>query len=66
MVEMTGFEPAASCSQSMRATNCATSRNYIVLLSAYLLYQMILSLSSEFFTFFEKIFHILKKCVILK
>ena len=24
MVEVTGFEPAASCSQSRRATNCAT------------------------------------------
>ena len=23
---MTGFEPATSCSQSRRATNCATSR----------------------------------------
>ena len=27
MVGMTGFEPATSCSQSTRATNCATSRN---------------------------------------
>ena len=26
LVEMTGFEPAASCSQSKRATNCATPR----------------------------------------
>ena len=26
MVGMTGFEPATSCSQSTRATNCATSR----------------------------------------
>jgi hypothetical protein len=26
MVEMTGLEPAASCSQSRRATSCATSR----------------------------------------
>ena len=24
LVRVTGFEPAASCSQSMRATNCAT------------------------------------------
>ena len=24
MVRVTGFEPAASCSQSRRATNCAT------------------------------------------
>ncbi len=28
LVGMTGFEPATSCSQSKRATNCATSRNY--------------------------------------
>ena len=28
LVGMTGFEPATSCSQSRRATNCATSRNY--------------------------------------
>ena len=27
LVGMTGFEPATSCSQSTRATNCATSRN---------------------------------------
>ena len=26
MVEVTGLEPAASCSQSRRATNCATPR----------------------------------------
>ena len=26
MVEVTGLEPAASCSQSKRATNCATPR----------------------------------------
>jgi hypothetical protein len=26
MVGVTGFEPAASCSQSRRATNCATPR----------------------------------------
>ena len=26
LVGMTGFEPATSCSQSTRATNCATSR----------------------------------------
>ena len=26
LVGMTGFEPATSCSQSKRATNCATSR----------------------------------------
>lgn len=26
LVEMTGLEPAASCSQSMHATNCVTSR----------------------------------------
>ena len=26
LVGMTGFEPATSCSQSRRATNCATSR----------------------------------------
>ena len=30
LVEMTGLEPAASCSQSRRATNCATSRYEIV------------------------------------
>ena len=29
LVGMTGFEPATSCSQSRRATNCATSRNII-------------------------------------
>ena len=28
LVGMTGFEPATSCSQSTRATNCATSRKY--------------------------------------
>ena len=28
MVGVTGFEPAASCSQSRRATNCATPRKY--------------------------------------
>ena len=37
LVGMTGFEPATSCSQSTRATNCATSRNcfliYLVPLS---------------------------------
>ena len=27
LVGVTGFEPAASCSQSKRATNCATSRD---------------------------------------
>ena len=27
VVEVTGLEPAASCSQSRRATNCATPRN---------------------------------------
>ena len=26
LVEVTGLEPAASCSQSKRATNCATPR----------------------------------------
>ena len=32
LVEVTGFEPAASCSQSRRATNCATPRlqRYII------------------------------------
>ena len=30
LVGMTGFEPATSCSQSTRATNCATSRNYFI------------------------------------
>ena len=30
LVGMTGFEPATSCSQSTRATNCATSRNTLV------------------------------------
>ena len=29
LVGMTGFEPATSCSQSTRATNCATSRKSI-------------------------------------
>ena len=27
LVGVTGFEPATSCSQSRRATNCATPRN---------------------------------------
>ena len=36
MVGMTGFEPATSCSQSTRATNCATSR-YIKLCGELLL-----------------------------
>ena len=27
LVEVTGLEPAASCSQSKRATNCATPRS---------------------------------------
>ena len=30
LVGVTGFEPAASCSQSRRATNCATPRYYSV------------------------------------
>ena len=30
MVEVTGLEPAASCSQSKRATNCATPRYEIL------------------------------------
>ena len=30
MVEVTGLEPAASCSQSTRATNCATPRFYLL------------------------------------
>ncbi len=29
LVGVTGFEPATSCSQSKRATNCATPRNII-------------------------------------
>ena len=29
VVEMTGLEPAASCSQSTRATSCATSRYFV-------------------------------------
>ena len=33
MVGVTGFEPAASCSQSRRATNCATPRFFILLFS---------------------------------
>ena len=32
MVEVTGLEPAASCSQSRRATNCATPRYSIAAL----------------------------------
>ena len=28
---MTGFEPAASCSQSRRATNCATPGYFVIL-----------------------------------
>ena len=35
MVRVTGFEPAASCSQSMRATNCATPGYEIKILSNY-------------------------------
>ena len=31
LVGVTGFEPAASCSQSRRATNCATPRFFILL-----------------------------------
>ena len=31
MVRVTGFEPAASCSQSRRATNCATPGYFIIL-----------------------------------
>ena len=34
MVRVTGFEPAASCSQSRRATNCATP-GYFVILSGW-------------------------------
>ena len=30
LVGMTGFEPATSCSQSKRATNCATSRCFFI------------------------------------
>ena len=30
LVEVTGLEPAASCSQSKRATNCATPRNVCI------------------------------------
>ena len=29
IVGVTGFEPAASCSQSRRATNCATPRTFL-------------------------------------
>ena len=32
LVGVTGLEPAASCSQSTRATNCATPRNIFILL----------------------------------
>ena len=35
---MTGLEPAASCSQSTRATNCATPRCFFVLLDLFSLY----------------------------
>ena len=35
LVGVTGFEPAASCSQSKRATNCATPRYYLVFNSLY-------------------------------
>ena len=34
VVRVTGFEPAASCSQSRRATNCATP-GYFVILSGW-------------------------------
>ena len=30
LVEVTGFEPATSCSQSRRATNCATPRSFFI------------------------------------
>ena len=33
LVEVTGFEPATSCSQSRRATNCATPRYRFVCFS---------------------------------
>ena len=33
MVEVTGLEPAASCSQSKRATNCATPRFLLHIIS---------------------------------
>ena len=33
---MTGFEPATSCSQSKRATNCATSRYEIFIVFSFL------------------------------
>ena len=33
MVEVTGLEPAASCSQSKRATTCATPRTTVLILS---------------------------------
>ena len=36
LVEVTGLEPAASCSQSKRATNCATPR-YLVVTFCFLL-----------------------------
>ena len=39
MVGVTGFEPAASCSQSRRATSCATPRNSVIQQEAYLLYK---------------------------
>ena len=38
LVGMTGFEPATSCSQSKRATNCATSRFlYLIMKTRYTL-----------------------------
>ena len=36
MVGVTGLEPAAFCSQSRRATNCATPRNITIIHEKYL------------------------------
>ena len=42
MVGVTGFEPATSCSQSRRATNCATPRySFLILLTNFRFYLLL-------------------------
>ena len=47
MVEMTGLEPAASCSQSTRATSCATSRYFINLVDLVIKTRFVRPLASH-------------------
>ena len=56
MVEMTGFEPAASWSQTMRATNCATSRCAISFLDCHTIIAKGFVFVNSKFYFFENIF----------